>query len=131
MAFEIRKSYDFVTHAPNILKGVYKNWLVVGILDANQASTYDDVFVIHQQVLDQLPAGTPADISQLTFYLFKGPEGETNVLAEEWIDSSTIQQVSVGTLKVTVPNASSSDLTDIKSLLQNLGYNNFDIRLET
>lgn len=128
--FVIRHKYNFTTYVPSILKGVFKNQTVTGILTYSQASKIDDVATIHEQILSLLPNGTPTSVADLTFISFMDDSNQVKVLAVEWIDINTVVEVSTGIITAYIPNASSTDVSEIRSFLAALGYTGFNIEFK-
>lgn len=129
MGFEIKKTYNFnfnnkLTH---ILGDKLKNMKVKAILTSDQAIKLSDIATTHAQVRLLDTDNIPENLSDMTFIMFETIDSETVVYAQEYINMSSLEEVSSVNLRVNVRNVSSSDATLIKSTLSELGYNNFDV----
>ena len=127
MPIELKKTYEFATLAPTQLGGMYKNMKVEAIMDASTAQKYRDVEGIHESILPLLPAGTPVSTSDITFYKFRTPEGNTEIFADAWIDSTTVTEVTSITIDIKVYNASTTDINRIREALALMNFTTFSI----
>lgn len=127
MPIELRKSYDFVTYAPTQLGGLHRSMKVEAIMDAATAQTLRDVEGIHDSILPILPPGTPSRTSDLVFYKFRTLQNDMVVLADAWIDQTSVQEVTTITIQATIYNASSADIQRVREAISLLNFTSFDV----
>ena len=124
--FNINQSYDFSTLAASLLGATYRNMKVIGIVGMDEAVKYADVVTKHlsaQAVIQGLPA-SPRD---LTYVIFRDPNGNAMVMAQEYIDPNTVVMVSTINLRVDIYNVDSAMHAVINTRLRELGITDFTI----
>lgn len=128
MTFELNKSYDFnfKTELVTILGDKLKNMKVIGIMNDQQAVKVGDVATLHTQVLPLLTT-LPINISDLTFIMFETLDKETAIYPIEYIEQSSITQVTTINLRIDINNASTTDLSLLQQTLNELGYVDYSI----
>lgn len=126
--FTIKNTYNFVTYAPLVLGGEHKNMKLEAIMDAETAQSYRDVATTHQDVLSLLPSGTPANTNDLVFYKFRGEDGSVLVVADAWVDSSSILLVQDTIIQATIYGASTPDVQRVREALTLLNIGNFEVK---
>lgn len=128
MTFELNKSYDFnfKTELVTILGDKLKNMKVIGIMNDQQAVKVGDVATLHTQVLPLLTS-LPINISDLTFIMFETLDKETAIYPIEYIEQSSITQVTTINLRIDINNASTTDLSLLQQTLNELGYVDYSI----
>jgi hypothetical protein len=126
--FILGKSYTFNTKAPGILGISITNAKLTGIFDYDTAITYDNIDLKYRTIYPVLPTGTPDDPRSCVFYRFQSESGERIILADQWIDSNTVEVVDHIVFSVTVMEASLSDISRVRDALLSLGYVKFVIK---
>ncbi len=124
----LSKVFTFNTLAPAILGTEIKNAKLMGIMDYSMALTYDTIDLKFRQIYPNLPLGTPDDATVCTYYRFQSESGEKIILADQWIDMTTLQLIEHVNLQVTFTNASLSDIPKIRDSLNALGLMNYVIK---
>lgn len=129
MTFELKKTYNFnfnnkLTH---ILGDKLKTVKVKAILSSDQAIKLSDIATLHAQVRPLDTASIPEDLADMTFVLFETLDKDNVIYALEYIDMSSLEEVSAINIRVNVRNVSTSDVSLIKTTLAELGYENFDV----
>lgn len=125
----ISQVYTFNTNAPSVLGATIKNAKLIGIVDYNSALKLDNVLLKFRQIYPLLPAGTLDNPEACVFYVFRTESGAEIVLADQWIDDTTVTLVEGVNFTITLTNASNSDISRIRDALNALGYTNYNIRL--
>lgn len=121
VALTVDKVYSFSTRAPSILGTGYQNVIFEGTLNQGHAvSKYPHLGARYRQVYPLLPAGTPDLAGRTSYHLFKTLSGETICLANEWIDFSTLVEVSSERWLVTF-QGSVADMERIRAFMANTG----------
>ena len=125
--FKINRTFDFevIQELINsvIFKNKYENMKLISILAAPEAMKYADVYTMHKNALENVTSGTlPTSANDCTFLLFKNSSDETFVIAEEYVESTTIKITSKETLAITIANVESEDKETILSFIRSLGY---------
>ena len=124
---ELGKSYTFNTLAPAILGTQIKNAKLLSIMDYSTAVAYDNIDLKFRQIYPNLPNGTPDDVSAAFYYRFLSESGERIILADQWIDMTTVESITHINIKVNFTQASLADISRIRDALNALGYRNFVI----
>ena len=124
--FELRKRYNFTTKAPAILGADYRNVMVESIMTATEAVKYSDVLTLHEQIRTVL--NLDLEVANCTYIKFRTLDGETVILALEYINSDSIVEVKTVNIRVDVLEANTDDILIIQERLKELGYSKFKIR---
>lgn len=124
--FELRKTYNFNTAAPTILGEKYSLMKVKSIMDYSEAVSYHDIVTEFETLKPIIPT-LPDSVIDLTFILFEDINKETKLLALEYINDATIQEVKAIDIRVEILGVSTQDINIIKNRLVELGYNNIKI----
>lgn len=125
--FEIKKIYSFNTLAPTLLGMTHTEMKVIKIMTAEEAVVIKDIqtqYTALKNVIDSLPS-----LDDCTFYLFeKQDENKTRILlASEYVDMHSINQVESLDLSITIYNTNTDMLSVVSTRLRELGINNFKI----
>ena len=126
MDLKLKHTYNFNTLAPAILGERYKLMKVKAILDANEAVKYADISTLHT-TLKPVITGLPEHVNDLTFVLFQNTDGEESIYAVEYLDTTTLEEVSAVNVRVEVMDITTADLNVIKTKLLELGYSNLKL----
>lgn len=124
----LNKVHTFNTLAPAILGAQIKNVKLIGIMDYDTAVTYDTVDLKFRQVYPNLPNGTPDNPKACIFYRFISESGEKIVLADQWIDMSTVEIITHINFTVDFTLADIADISRVRDALNALGYRNYVIK---
>lgn len=123
--FELGKIYTFNTNAPAILGTSIKNAKLSAILDYDSARRYDEVLFKYRTIYPLLPTGTIDQPESCIYYKFKAENGSDIILADQWINESTVELVDAIGLRITITDISITDISRIRDVLLALGYTNF------
>jgi hypothetical protein len=123
----IGKYYNFNTMAPSILGASIKNAKLLAILDYSTAITYDNIDLRYRTIYPVLPNGTPDNPELSIYYRFLSEAGEKIILADIWIQESTVEIVEHIRFQVAFTEASLEDIKRVKDAINALGYTNFTI----
>ena len=124
--FELRKQYNFTTKATAILGAEYRNVMVESIMTATEAVKYSDVLTLHEQIRTVL--NLDLEVANCTYIKFRTLDGETVILALEYINSDSIVEVKTVNIRVDILEANTDDILIIQERLKELGYSKFKIR---
>jgi hypothetical protein len=122
--FEIGKVYTFNTIAPGILQATVKNAKMMAALDYETAKMYENIDLKFRQIYPVLPSGTPNTPEACVYFRFQTESGEKIILADLWINESTIDTIEHINIQVTLVNGSLQDITRIRNAMNALGYMN-------
>lgn len=122
----INTTYSFFTLSPTILGTQYTNMTVKAILTSDEAIKYRDIVTLHEK-MKVVVSGLPNNVKDCTFYLLENTSGDRIVLANEYIDQSTITLVTSVTINISVFNSLTTDVAILRARLQELGYTDFSI----
>jgi hypothetical protein len=125
---KIGKVYTFQTTAPAILGTSVKNARLMGMLDYATASGYEMIDLKYRSIYPLLPPGTPDTPELSVYYRFQSESGEKIILADIWIQESTVEIVDHIDFQVIFTRADISDITKVKNAINALGYMNFQIK---
>ena len=123
--FELRKRYNFTTKAPAILGAEYRNVMVESIMTATEAVKYSDVLTLHEQIRTVL--NLDLEVANCTYIKFRTLDGETVILALEYINSDSIVEVKTINIRVDIFDTNTEDINILRTRLVELGYKNIDI----
>lgn len=127
MNFAIGKTYSFNTKAPAILGSTIQNAKLLSIMDYSTAITYDNIDLKYRTIHPLLPLGTPDQPDNCMYYRFLSESSEKIVLADQWIEESTIELIEHVNLKATFNQVSIQDISRIRDLILAAGYTAFTI----
>ena len=125
MAFEIKKTYNFTTLVPSLLGGEYKNMQVVSLMTPDEAVKYQDILTLHEQVRTLIALNVSAN--DCTYVKFKTLEGDTKIIALEYIEPDSIKEVTTVNIRIELQRATTEDISIITARLKELGYVDFDV----
>lgn len=125
MAFEIKKTYNFTTLVPSLLGGEYKNMQVVSLMTPDEAVKYQDILTLHEQVRTLIALNVSAN--DCTYVKFKTLEGDTKIIALEYIEPDSIKEVTTVNIRIELQRATTEDISIITARLKELGYIDFDV----
>lgn len=125
--FAIRKVYTFNTLAPSLLGVTIKNATMVGMTDYSTAKLSENIDLKFRQIYPLLPPGTPNIPEACTYWHFISESGEKIILANIWIDETTVEIVEHVNLKIILNEASLKDIQRIRDAMNALGYINYTI----
>lgn len=127
--FQLKKTYNFSTLAPGVLPLNYKNALMVAELSYEVAlSAMGMTTARYRQIFPALPPGTPDTPELARYFMFKTQSGQTEILCEQWINLSTIQEVTGINFSIVFEQADITTPEEVRSLLAAAGYTNFVIK---
>ena len=125
MAFVIKKTYNFTTLVPSLLGGEYKNMQVVSLMTPDEAVKYQDILTLHEQVRTLIALNISAN--DCTYVKFKTLEGDTKIIALEYIEPDSIKEVTTVNIRIELQRATTEDISIITARLKELGYVDFDV----
>lgn len=125
--FQLGKTYRFNTKAPALLGAIINNAKLLSIVDYETAITYENIDLKFRAIYPILPNGTPDDPSTCIFYRFKSESGEKIILADQWIDETTVEVIEHINFKVTFTDCAIGDIARVRDAVNALGYTNFTI----
>jgi len=125
-AFDINKKYNFTTLAPAVLGGNHTLMKVLSIMTAEQAIKYRDIYTMHAQLAPFI-VGLPLKANDATYILFETVDKVKTLLAIEWLNASSIAEVTSVNARVDLRNIDSGELSLIRNYFLELGYTDFDI----
>lgn len=125
---ELNKTFTFNTLAPSILGAQMKNAKLLGMMDYSTAITYDNIDLKFRQIYPVLPPNSPDQPESCIYYRFLSESGVKIVLADAWIDLTTVEVVEHINFQITLNDCSMADKDRIRDALNALGYQNFVIK---
>jgi hypothetical protein len=128
MNLDIGKTYTFNTVAPSILGTSIKNAKLVAVLDYQTALSFDNIDLKYRSIYPLLPANTQDTPELNIYYRFQTESGEKIIMADIWIQESTIETIEHVNFQILFTQASMKDIPRIKDALNAMGYLNFQIK---
>lgn len=125
--FQIGKTYTFNTLAPTVLESVMKNVKIMSIMDYDLANSYINVDLVQKAIYPLLPIGTPNNPKDYVYVLFMTEAKIKSVLAIDWIDVNSIQEITSATINVRINGAALEDIPKIRDTLKLMGFTNLII----
>ena len=125
-SFSINKVYNFNTLAPDILGDRYEDFKVLAMMTADEAMKYRDIYTLHQNLVPVI-TGLPVNAGDCVFMLLENKDGETTVLAIEYIDPVSVRLVTTINIRVELLDVSTDDLAIVTARFKELGYTNMVI----
>lgn len=126
---DIGKRYTFDTLAPSVLGGTIKQALFKGTVDYATACLHMPMLHTFRLVFPSLPANTSSDPKDTVYHIFETQLGGTLILADIWINQSSITLVETVNIRVNVADANITDSDSIRNALTALGIKNFTIEI--
>ena len=127
--FKIKQLYSFEVYPSALLGQDFKGLQLSAIISFDMARVYEDVTAIHKTAYANLPPGTNANPEYLTYLLFKTVTGDQRIIAQEWIDLSSVIESSDRVITATIPNSSIEDVHRLRSALSQEGFRDFNIEI--
>jgi hypothetical protein len=126
--FAINSVYSFNTKAPALLGSLIQNAKLIGMLTYALAITYDNIDLKYRAIYPLLPPGSPDQPDSCIYYHFISESGERIILADQWINMSSIELIEQINFNVSFNQASIEDISRVRDALNSLGYTNFIIK---
>lgn len=104
-----------------LFKNTYQGVKLISIMSASEAAKYSDVYTLHKNAREN-DTTLPSDANECSFLLFKNSSNETLILAEEYIDLTTVALSSKSDLKISIANVEDADVDVILNYIKSLGY---------
>lgn len=124
---KILSVYNFNTVAPYQLGATRQNVLLEAILNYSMATKYDNVDLKARSIEPFLPEGSVKDPKAYTYLYFKNPNDTHEIMAFEWIDSSSIVETQSVEINVKIPIADATDVERIRDTLTLMGFQSIEI----
>lgn len=128
MSMRLQRSYNFTTLAPSVLGGNYKNMKVKALLTDREAVKYRDIMSLHR-TLKPLITALPSNPQDCTYVLLENINKENILLALEYIDMYSIEEVVSTNINVLIRGTTDMDVSIIRTRLIELGYSDLTITL--
>lgn len=121
----IGTTVSFETYAPEILRTVYKQAVVLAHIDADTARALGgSPYEIHASIFPRLPIGTPKSADEYLFVKLRLVNGQFDYVGVPWIKPETIVSSKRGRIVITLEDRLPDD---IKSAVDALSANGFPV----
>lgn len=124
----IGKTYRFNTKAPALLGAIINNAKLLAMLDYDTAKSYENIDLKYRKIYPLLPNGTPDNPESCIYYNFRSESGEKIIVADQWIEFSTLEIIEHINFQVTFTDAAIVDISRVRDALNALGYTNYVIK---
>lgn len=122
MNVQLNKSYNFRVLDTGVYGAAYRNMKLRGIVDSGTALLKQDIYTTHAH-MKELVNGMPESADDLNWLIFKNYDDEDElIIAYEYLDESSIEEVTMLNMKIEITNATTSDLSIVRRTLSELGY---------
>ena len=108
--FERKKTYSFKIYPSVVLGNDFTNVVVEDILSRATAEAFEKVTTLHALVYPYLPAGTPDDPDSYDYLKIRHPSGVTRIIAVQWIQMDTVEEIRATNCYVKLENFTPSKL---------------------
>lgn len=125
---DIGKTYTFNTRAPAILGTTVKNAKLLLQCDYDSATAFENIDLRFRTIYPALPPGTPDNPAACKYYRFLSESGEKIVLADQWIDESSVEVVEHINFQATFTDGSLEDMVRVRDALNSLGMTNYVLK---
>lgn len=118
--------YSFRTKAATKLEPLVRNAVLLAQLNFDLAVQLEaNIAYRYREIFPYLPAGTPNAMRDITYYYFQSQTGSKTIFADQWIDFSTIEQVSAKSLTLSFPSLTQPEIDDLLKLISASGISQF------
>lgn len=128
MNLTLGTTYTFNTLAPSILGAIIENAKLISVMDYESAKHFDTIDLKYRSIYPLLPAGTPDQPESTIYYRFVSESNEPIIIAESWIDESSMVSVDFVNIQIIIQQTNLSEVTRIRNALNALGYSNYTIK---
>lgn len=122
---EINHRYNFNTLVPAVLGVKLTNVKLLATLTYGVANTIQPMLPRHRAIYPHLPQGTVDDPTAYTYYMFKTDAGDDIILADVWIDTNSIVEVSGVSFDVQFRDVTSDQFELVRTALHAAGLTQF------
>ena len=129
MRLKLKQTYSFQVYPSTLLGTVYQDVTVLAILDRESAELIEPISLKHPLLYPSLPKGTSDNPDDYTYYKIRHPSGVISVIAEEWIQSDTIESKDYRTCVVRLNNYPASQVALLRQVLAANGITDFTITM--
>ena len=129
MTFVIGTKYTFFTLAHVILGAKYDNIKYLGntTIEIAIKLSKEDLHTRHRRLVNEILM-LPEDPRDCTFGIFEVEEGETIILALEYIDMRSIKIIHNKDIRIDFKKITDNQLAVVKNALEETGVKNFTIK---
>ena len=127
MNLQLGKVYTFNTTAPSLLGVTIRNAKLISTMGYSEAIGLENIDLKYRSIYPLLAEGTPDTPEACIYYRFASESGEKIILADQWIQESSIEVIEHIQFRVTFSDASLIDMTRVRDALNALGYKKYKI----
>ncbi len=124
--FEKGKRYTFNTTVPSILGETFTAVKYCGDVSYEVAKMIESVDIKHRQLYHHL-TGIPDNPAAFSYHIFEGADSVKTVLAEPWINTTSIVMIQATSLTAVIENINIDDVDIIRRILLAGGYRDMTI----
>ncbi|AQT28146.1 hypothetical protein pVa21_205 [Vibrio phage pVa-21] len=110
-----------------LISDIFTNVKVLGIVGYDVATAFEDVAAVHANIYSTLPEGTPENAEDYDYLYVETIDKQRKVVGVPWI-KDPISVVDSATIRVTLNNATTSDVEKVRNALNAYGY--IDLSIE-
>lgn len=122
--FKLGKYYNLSTTVPSILGESFIRLKFCGKVNYSIAKMMEMVDIKHRQLYPHIP-GIIDDPSTFEYFVFEGTDKSRMILAEPWINMTSIVEVASTVINILIEDIATSDIEIIRQMLLASGYSNF------
>ncbi len=110
-----------------LISDIFTNVKVLGAVGFDLANNIEDVAAIHANIYSTLPEGTPESPEDYDYLIVETIDGQRKAVGGPWI-KDPITVVDSATIRVTLNNATTSDVEKVRNALNAYGF--IDLSIE-
>lgn len=127
---KIENVYTFSTYSAAFLGSKVTRAKLLGVVNAATARKFSPIDQIYPQVFTTLPANAVYDVESQKYCLFEQQNGGTLVMAEQWINESTLEEIVNVSLIVKIETGDAGTADKVSQALHAAGITDFSIKVQ-
>lgn len=129
---QLKTVYNFDLKAPALLGANRRMMRLISEMSYDIAIRLggdENLAVRYAQVLPSLGANPPRAADTI-FYLFVNENGKEEIIADSWIEKSTIVEVQQSSCTINIPNIAMDDVNKIRSAFSAIGLTGYTLEVK-
>lgn len=118
---EVGKVYSFAMVSPVIYGARIEKARLSAIGDSTLAKMIAPIEQQYAQIFPNLPSGSPYTPNDCKYYIFKQMNGEVIAIADQWIVSDSVEEISRIVFSIKIYDGNLGDAARIKAALAAIG----------
>lgn len=127
---KIGNVYSFSTYSTAFLGARITRAKLIGSVNAGMARKFSPIDQTYPQVFPTLPQGSVYDVDGQQYFLFEQQNGSTLVMAKQWINESSLEEIQSVNIVIRIEGADASAADKASRALKAAGINDFSYKIE-